>query len=240
MWRTRARNVLGPERVDVDDVLEAPPDRADGVARLGEAQALAPREQAASPRGVHEPARADARLAPLVAHLEGVRRALLSRARLPRTLAPRRTWTPSRWFSSSRSASMRARLSWKAGWKGRLSVPISLISCSGRCAALVVEEVAQAVLRQLVLVEVAGETQPADQIVRRDLDGRLADLVRSARSSARRDRSAAREACGAAGGRADSPPARRPGWRRRARATRRAAGRRAITGCLRSPRAPGR
>src|SRR5690606_2438856 len=39
-----------------------------------------------------------------------------------------------------------------------------------------VEEEAQAVLRKLLVVEVAREAQPADEEVARDLDRRLADL----------------------------------------------------------------
>ena len=40
-----------------------------------------------------------------------------------------------------------------------------------------VEEEAQSVLRELVLVEVGAEVEPADHVVGRDLDRALADLV---------------------------------------------------------------
>ncbi len=59
-------------------------------------------------------------------------------------------------------ALQRARSSWKLGWNGMWSEPISLIRGSGRSLARRVEEEAEPVLGQLVLVEVRAEVQAGE------------------------------------------------------------------------------
>src|SRR5262249_27240887 len=65
----------GAEGVDVGDVLEPPPDRAEPVVAAQAAQALAARERAAAAGRVDEPARRPGARPRLVLDLEAVRRA---------------------------------------------------------------------------------------------------------------------------------------------------------------------
>ena len=70
---------LGAVLIDVDDVFEAAPDRAQLVARL-DPQALPSREQARPPRGVDDPTRFVGEFASLAPELEAMRGATLPEA----------------------------------------------------------------------------------------------------------------------------------------------------------------
>ena len=181
--RERARRVadaraegFAAEVVEVGDAGEASPDRADLVVVLLDAQPLRLRDHAGPPARVEHPLRLVALRPAARAHLEAVRRAALAErellhGRVDVHLGPGRDVHAAQVLVDPSAVEL------ERGMEREALAPDLAHLLDVRALGRVVEEVAEAVLRELLLVHVAREPEPPDQVVARELDGGLADPV---------------------------------------------------------------
>ncbi len=180
---------LVAEPIDVGEPLEPAPHRADHVVRLVLAQPELARERALPARRVDHPAR----LHGLVAGLRLDRELVALAAFTERDPGDARADPHVDPLAAAHLAEIGLEpraVELERGVERQVD-RADLAHLGERHVALrAVEEIADAVLRQVILVEILRELLPPHEIVRRDLDGRLADLERSARAGALEDRDA--------------------------------------------------
>ena len=174
---------LVADPVDVGEALEAAPHRADQVMRLGHAQPELARERALAPGRVDHPARAHALGAGRALDRELVALAPLAERDLGHARADPHLDPLAAAHLDQVGLEPRA-VELERGVERQVD-RAELAHLGERDVALrAVEEIADAVLRQVILVEVLRELLAAHEVVGRDLDGRLADLERSAAAAA--------------------------------------------------------
>ena len=168
------------EPIDVGQTLEAAPHRADHVLRLLLAQPELARERALAARSVDHPARVDALAAGLRLDRERVALAALAERDIGHARADLHL-DPLAAAHLDQVGFEPSAVELERGVEGQVD-RADLAHLGERHVALrAVEEIADAVLRQVVLIEVLRELLPAHEIVGRDLDRRLADLERPTR-----------------------------------------------------------
>ncbi len=173
-----AAESLRAQGVDVGHALEPAPDRAHVVDGLALAELVPARDQSGPSGCVHQPATPHPRGSIVFGGIEGVGRSAF--AQLDPTHAHTRAHAhPIGAIHVEQIALDPGAIDLEGGMEGEvdragLAHLLQLAASVG-----VVEEVAQAVLRKLVLVEVARKALASDQVVARDLDGGFAHLVGS-------------------------------------------------------------
>ena len=175
MWRTLARKDSRP-RSSTSATPSKRPQPSDVVARLLHAQALRLGDEPRPPARVGEPAARDGAAPGGVAHLEAVRRAATVELE-PRDPRAHVELGPGLLVHAPEVGVEARAVDLEGGVEREVHAPDLAHRGERRRLRLVVEEVAQAVLRELLLVQVAREREPPDEVVARELDGRLADPV---------------------------------------------------------------
>src|SRR6266404_3931485 len=167
---------LGPVRVEVANPGVASPHRRDRVLALGDAETFGARDEARAAGGVDEPAALAPSLGAVAAKGEAMSRAVGAELQVLHA----RAGSHQDAFGAVRrpeialdagAVDLEARME-RQRHRPDLRHRVQLRVLRGR-----VEEETQAVLRQLPIIQIAGETEATDQVVARDLDRRFADLV---------------------------------------------------------------
>jgi len=167
--------LLRPHRVDVRDVLEAPPHGPEAVILLRNAQIELSRERSHAPRGVDDPTRGVLAPSGLVLDAEAV--GSPAGAELERANGRTAAHVDAVSAVHVQEVPLEARaIELEGGMEGQAHAAHLAHPLEGEVALRGIEEVAQAVLRELALVEIGREAEPAHQVVGCDLHGRLPHL----------------------------------------------------------------